>query len=272
MNKITKNEKGFSAVEVIIIIIVIIIICGAGFLVYKHNNKKSLLATTTASTASSKSASKKNTVSAINTNPPTVSYTGWQTYHDTAAGASFFYPSNWTLTQIAGNCDTPGGCSAAEDKINAVELTSQDKNVSLEWSGISGVGGDCDNEPLSSQNPNGCSEETVFSVFPINNAMGLYVVEGAIQDKYKGSYAPFMAIQDSNGVLKTGQYGLFYESFKLPTTNNKTLFRMGGYPVNEFGTVSNEKTITFSTLSQAQNFFMSDDAQQAQDILLSLHT
>jgi uncharacterized protein (UPF0333 family) len=56
MHKISKNEKGFSAVEGLLIIVILIVLAGAGYFVYKHHHK------TSASTPSASSVSYLNVV------------------------------------------------------------------------------------------------------------------------------------------------------------------------------------------------------------------
>jgi|SRR5665213_100665 len=55
MNKISKNEKGFSALEAILIIVVVVLIGAVGYLVYKNHHK-----TATVSTTATKSSGQNN--------------------------------------------------------------------------------------------------------------------------------------------------------------------------------------------------------------------
>jgi len=72
MSKISKNENGFSAIEIVLIIAVLVLIGLVGWLVYKDHHK-------TTPVAQSSSA-----------------YSGWKTYTSNL-GFSFKYPSGWTV-------------------------------------------------------------------------------------------------------------------------------------------------------------------------------
>jgi hypothetical protein len=260
VGKLQKNESGFSVVEIVLVLVVVGLIGTVGWLVYKNHHK-----TTTASVATTKSTSTTTTPKTTPTN--TVTY---KTYSDSTAKASFMYPNTWTLSNIKGLCDEPNGCAPSTDQISAVEITSPDSNIQLLWSGISGIGGDCDNTIPPTQSDQstlgGCTVETVFSSTPISKATGLYVVEGAMEVQ-SGQYQPFLAVQDKSGVITSGEPGLWYQDFKLPSTSNNTLFYMNnGYKDGGGGT----NPQTYSTASQAQTYLSSSNITQAKQILLSL--
>ena len=225
-------------------------------MVYHNNHKTRPVNVTT--TSSNKSANTTST-------PKTTNAVTYKTYSDSAAQASFQYPSTWSITHIRGLCDEPNGCAPSTDQISAQQVTSPDGSIKILWSGIGGVGGACDNTIPPTQS-GGCTIESVFSSTPIAKASGLYVVEGAIEVS-SGQYQPFLAVQDKTGVLTSGEPGLWYQSFKLPSTGNDTLFYMNnGYKDGGGGT----NPQTFPTLSQAQSYLDSSDATQAKQILLSL--
>ena len=101
MNKIIKNEKGFSAVEIILVIVIIALISVVGWLVYKDHHKTTTINTPpTYSKATSKSTASNNTKSAATANP----YAGWKTYNLASFGLSFKYPNTWTVTQGQPQC------------------------------------------------------------------------------------------------------------------------------------------------------------------------
>lgn len=253
------NESGFGVVELLLVIVIVLLIGTVGWLVYKMHVKAPV-----ANVSSSKNIPTKS-------NSLSTSTVKYSTYSDPTAQASFTYPNNWILTSVRGECDEPNGCTPSTDKISAVLVTSPDSTVKLLWSGISGVGGMCDNTIPPSQtnqsNLGGCTIETVFNSVPIPNATGLYVVEGAMQLS-SGQYQPFLTVQDKNGVITTGEPGLWYQSFVLPTTGNNTLFNMNnGYSI----VGSNTTPETFNNLSQVQTYLNSTNVAQAKQILLSLN-
>jgi prepilin-type N-terminal cleavage/methylation domain-containing protein len=101
MNKIFKNEHGFSAVEVIMVLVIVGLICAVGFLVYKNHNK----ATTVSAVNTTKTTTTTPTKNAANP------YAGWTTYTLKYEKASFKYPSSWQLkdSSFADSKTTGGG-------------------------------------------------------------------------------------------------------------------------------------------------------------------
>ena len=258
MNNLYKNQKGFSALELVLVLIIVVLIVVVGWLVYQNHNKITSTNKPTSSTAS-------KTSTKPTTNKSNSSAVSYKTYTDSAAQASFQYPSNWNLASIRGLCDEPNGCSPSTDSISAEQITSPDNSVKIIWSGISGVGGYCNNKIPPTQS-GGCTIETVFSSTPIPKANGLYVVEGAMEVS-SGQYQPFLAVQDKNGVLTSGEPGLFYQSFTLPSTNKHTLFNMNNTYKDGGG---GGNTQTYATKSQVQSYLSSVDVTEAKQILMSL--
>lgn len=101
MNKIVKNEKGFSAVEIVLVVVIVALIGVVGWLVYKNHHKTSTL---NPSTTSSKAAT-KSTISSTSSTKTTINpYAGWKTFSLSSLGLSFQYPSTWTVTQGQPQC------------------------------------------------------------------------------------------------------------------------------------------------------------------------
>lgn len=75
MNKLSKNQKGYTVVEGLLIILILVVIGGVGYMVY-HNDHK----TKAAPASTTKSG-------------PAIT---WQTYSNQQAGFTYQYPSNWT--------------------------------------------------------------------------------------------------------------------------------------------------------------------------------
>jgi hypothetical protein len=83
MNKLSKNQKGFTAVEGLLIILILVVIGGVGYMVYHNNHKTKPVAasTTTANTSIS--------------NP----YSGWKSFCSTSGKLCLKYPTTWTFKQ-----------------------------------------------------------------------------------------------------------------------------------------------------------------------------
>ena len=93
MNKISKNEKGFSAVEFVLVIVVVALIGVGGWLVYKNHHK----ATTSLATTSAKEVTTKS--------PATTSVTDSsnKTYKDPSNEYTVSYPVGWTVAESPSN-------------------------------------------------------------------------------------------------------------------------------------------------------------------------
>jgi hypothetical protein len=95
MNKIFKNEKGFSAVEVLLVILILFVIGGIGYMVY-HNDRKTKI--TNSTTASVNKTSSSLPTSSITSGPNNE----WKTYTNNVLGFSFTIPAT---------SYNPNGCS-----------------------------------------------------------------------------------------------------------------------------------------------------------------
>jgi Tfp pilus assembly protein PilE len=91
MTKLSKNESGFSVVELAVVVLIVAVIGGIGYAVH-HNNHKN--------TDVSETLKKSATVA----NP----YAGWKTFCDSANYYCFQYPANWKFT----NQNSPDSTSA----------------------------------------------------------------------------------------------------------------------------------------------------------------
>lgn len=81
MNKISKNEKGFSAVEAVLVLVIVILIGVVGWLVYdKHHDKIATTASDTQPTSTTTKTTKSTTTTSTTTSSPKeVNYTSWST-------------------------------------------------------------------------------------------------------------------------------------------------------------------------------------------------
>lgn len=87
MNKISKNQKGFTLVEALLIILILVVIGGVGYMVYHndHKAKTASVSTTAATKPKASTPAKPTTESNL--------YAGWQTY--SGHGFTVKYPPNW---------------------------------------------------------------------------------------------------------------------------------------------------------------------------------
>lgn len=110
MNKISKNEKGFSVVETLLVLVIVVLIGIVGYMVYK-NHHKTTVPNNTAKTSTTSSHTKP-------IQQPTQKY-----ITITAWGVRVPYSGNDTLTVSNQTCDQPGdtvlgGCSFEVDSQN----------------------------------------------------------------------------------------------------------------------------------------------------------
>ncbi len=80
MNKISRDQKGFSSIEIVLVIVIALIIGTVGFLVYKHGHK-----------SISVTVSKSSNVSANSS----------KSYCDTNSQFCFNYPSSWVKADLS---------------------------------------------------------------------------------------------------------------------------------------------------------------------------
>jgi uncharacterized protein (UPF0333 family) len=77
MNKITKNEKGFSAVEIVLVIVIVVLIGVVGWLVYKNHHKTATAAITTTSSDKTITPAKTTTTTSTTTNASYLTIKQW---------------------------------------------------------------------------------------------------------------------------------------------------------------------------------------------------
>lgn len=90
MNKISKNEKGFSVIELVLVLVIVVLIGAAGWLVYKNHYKTTIAKPTATSNGSAAFSS----TSSNSTN----TYSGWKQYCDSVNRYCLKYPSNWKFS------------------------------------------------------------------------------------------------------------------------------------------------------------------------------
>jgi Tfp pilus assembly protein PilE len=155
MNKISKNENGFTFVEALLIILILAVIGGVGYMVYHNNHKSKTASVSTTAAKTSTATTSKATTSTSST---------LKTYSSDYAGVSFQYPSTWSLKA---QTDAGASSSSAQEAV----LTSPNGFVLTYYDYIAPRGGTC---------PNGSQDVTLTSVQQIttaNSPHGLYLVE-----------------------------------------------------------------------------------------------
>jgi len=99
MAKLSKDNNGFSAVEVLLVLVTLAIIGVAGYAVARHvNNKNSVAPTVTTST----SPTSAKTLTKTTATQPAVTSTN-KTYTDAAKAYTVSYPQDWTIKEEPDN-------------------------------------------------------------------------------------------------------------------------------------------------------------------------
>lgn len=182
----------------------------------------------------------------------TAQTTALRTYSSTIEQASFQYPGDWKVSKSSGSSNIPNA--------DIFSITSPSGAITISWiSAITGFGNEFGTSyPLNS----------IVSKTPVPSAPGIFVVDGTTT--LDGStYHPWIAVQDANGVVKNGVGGDLVtfagRHNKNPGTKHgaDALFSTSGPRAHEGSPAL--------TLNQAQAWFSSTDAQQAQQILLSFN-
>ncbi|HVU59755.1 MAG TPA: hypothetical protein VHC98_02880 [Candidatus Saccharimonadales bacterium] len=238
-----RKQSGFSIVEAVLIVAAIGIIGAAGWVVYQHNRPK----TTDAATGNTQTTNQNANQQPTN-NPPAQTAT---TYTSNQEKASFQYPAGWTVS-------TPAITSNDTKNTDQTTIVSPSGAIKISYvTDLTGFG----NEYGSSYPYN-----TVIDKAAISNAPGLYVVSGTTT--LDGTtYYPWIAVQDSKGILTSGVGGTlatFTSRHALNTSTNKPTGIL-------FATCGARTTQNSPALTQdkANAWFSSTEAQQAKQILLS---
>lgn len=99
MNKVSRNESGFTLIEGLLVILILIVISGIGYMVYHDNHKSKPVSVST--TAGHKTVPTQTTTPP--TTPPTTPvspYAGWQSYTLPKEKLTFRYPATGRLRII----------------------------------------------------------------------------------------------------------------------------------------------------------------------------
>ena len=237
----TNKEYGFSVIEGLMAVAAIAIIGVAGFLIYQHNQPRP--------TGASGGIGTKNqtTNQQTNTTPTTITYISKQ------ESGTFTYPSNWIVTK-------PYISSNNASNTDQIGLQSPSGAITISYvTDLEGFG----NETNGSYPYN-----TIINKTAIDNAPHLYVVSG-ITTLDGTTYYPWIAVQDTSGILTTGVHG------DLATFAARRVINPSTHDTSHilFATCGARTTQNSPALTkdQATAWFSSADAQQAKQILLSLN-
>lgn len=232
------RQKGFSILEALIVVVVIGILGTASWFVYQHNKPK------TTEAIGGDQTTNQNSNQQTTTTPTT------KTYASGKEKASFKYPSNWTLTRLTANT-APNDSATIQSPSGAITIT---------WNSFitPGFGNESNaNYPL----------HTVIDKTAITGAPSLYVVSG-VTTLDGSTYYPWIAVQDSNGILTSGVKGdllLFTGRHNVDPSTNSPVYA-------QFSTSGARAHQNSPALTQAQAtaWLSSTEAQQAKQIMLSL--
>lgn len=245
------HNNGFSIVETLLVLVVVGILGFTGWYVY---HSKQVSDKTLSSDTSVTPKYKKKPIAAHNpASPP------WSTYTSTFEKLSFKYPANWTSITPVQPSTNPSD--------DSFEVKSPSGAVTVSWvSDVDGIGGACDNTVMpggtATNGPGPCPYWTVLDKQQLtgNGVTGLYYVDG-VMTKDGTNYAPWCALQDSNGTLQS-ESAIGYHLFKGKTSPDAGL--MCGDAFLGAGATVGSKAQATTALSSAEY-------QTAKQILLSAY-
>lgn len=220
MNGLSKNQKGFSAIETILVLIIVILIAAVGWLVYK-DRRKPAVTSAKSSTAKSGSAQTK----------PADPYAGWKTYTLTYEKLTFRYPATWTLQ------DSSASQGLTPNADNVTLKAADGYQVSLDdgWDGS----GDPLNLAVDSPVPVKFAGNSDYLVFAHPMEAGLRGLDPNSVDSAILMVSPVSQYTASSFPQDKNAHG-------DPRVNNggSTMLFSGGYPGNakNFATVDQAKS------------------------------
>lgn len=242
----TKSHTGI----IILSVIVFLLVCGTGYLFYQNQQLVKMISGIQIVTPAP-------TVAAPTPTPMVDPFANWKTYTSKTEKITFKYPSDWTSVKPTMQSNHPTA--------DQISLQSPTGIVKIAWiSAVDGFGGGCD-ETATLSSGEGCPQFTLIEKTPAIGANGLFLVSGTVTRDGK-VFEPYMAIQDSRGVTKTGRmmiYNLFQgRNNQSEMENNITttaIFSLSGsFADKKMG----EK--------EATSFFMNPEVILAKQILQSL--
>lgn len=124
--KLLRDQTGFSALDTVLGVLLVAAIGAAGYFAYQNMNKSSQPPTASVSPLPHATPTPSQAQSSM---------AGWKTYTSAFEGASFQYPSTWTMKQVQGSDPTANDYQ--------VTLTSPHGLVLKYTDDVSGLGGGC---------------------------------------------------------------------------------------------------------------------------------
>jgi len=204
MNK----KKGFSPIVIIVIILSILLIGILIFVFINSNNNKN----------------KSNNDD----------YLGWKSYTSSYGGISFYYPNNWSTSDISSTDKKLS--SRVDSDADKIQLLDSNKKPLVYWSTYSTnpkiPGCDVNTKPgitSSIKDPDnrtsylkGCAEIIILSKQQLSNFSNIYYIEGIITNDSR-IYTPVCAISsDSNtDIIKSYNFAPWFISKKSKNKSNK---------------------------------------------------
>lgn len=235
-----KQQVGFGLLGIALVIVAVGTISTAGWFVYRHNKPR-----TSSAAAGTQTTDQTDNQHGTTTTTPTT-----MTYASGTEKAGFTYPSDWSLTKL----------TAGTAPNDSATIQSPSGSITITWNSFitPGFGNESNaNYPL----------HTVIDKTAIADASGLYVVSG-ITTLDGATYYPWIAVQDSNGILTSGVRGDL-----LLFTGRHNIDPSTGSPVYaQFSTsgIRAHQNSPALTRAQATVWLSGAEAQQAKQIMLSL--
>lgn len=200
-----KNKKGLSSLIIVVVIVVFLII--ALFVIFFINNQP------------------KNEITSDE-------YSGWKSFSSDFGGLSFYYPNDWSTSDISSTDKSQNNLNSSADKIHVLDsgkkpylyfstyttsptLPKCDVNTSP---GTISTVSDPNNE---GEYLSGCPEITILNKYNLPNLKNLYYVE-ALYSKDLKVYVPVCGISsDSNtDIIKDYSYSPWFVSEKSNDESN----------------------------------------------------
>ena len=113
----TRDQSGFSIVEVLLVVLVVAVLTVTGFMVYQRY--KSTSAANTAARHTTQTTTKE-----VHTDP----YAGWKTYTNSTYSISYKYPPNWAPSgDVVVNATTRNVSATKQESSTGLKLTTDRK-------------------------------------------------------------------------------------------------------------------------------------------------
>lgn len=238
----SKNQKGFGAIEAIIVVVLVAVVGYIGWYVWNQNNKPA----------------DQNTVTNNNQPSKADTYAGWLACSDTTLGITFKYPANWSTvgTGKDNSCDIKVDASAAGSQV-WLRSAKQDADTSFKVGYFNAIG----NSATYNNVDRSYTGETILDVVPLNvpNApKPLNVVAYAV-NSYDATKVAGLVVTDQAYTVGQKVTG----SIPFPKSKNGKAFRMDA----SLSVPSNNQSGEYHSLDKYKNH---PDYQTVLDLFKSL--